>query len=86
MEFAYNQPSWFEAPYMSYNTNCTQALTQIVTIPDPHFKQELLADNRININRDNEIQVIEAITVTSLDINSSEILSIEGAMNTSSIR
>ncbi|CAM1370817.1 T9SS type A sorting domain-containing protein [Tenacibaculum xiamenense] len=78
VEFAYNQPSWSEAPYMSYNTNCSQALTQIATIPDAKFKEDLLANNRININGDNEIQLMEAERVTSLDVRTNEILNVQG--------
>lgn len=71
VEFAYNQPSWFKAYYMSYSTNCSLDLSEVATIPDPHFKQELLSNQyqRININGDDEIQLMEAERVLKLKIH-----------------
>ena len=48
----------------------TGAAAQIVNIPDPAFKQELLQHSpTIDINHNNEIEVSEALAVTYLQIN-----------------
>ncbi len=54
-----------------------KADAQIVDIPDPGFKQFLI-DEGIDSNGDSEIQISEAEAVEILDINGSDILSIEG--------
>lgn len=50
----------------------------IVYIPDVNFKANLVANAEINTNGDDEIQINEAKTVTSLDVSSQGIASLEG--------
>ncbi len=50
---------------------CSIACAQIVTIPDPHFKNWLVTNSGINTNADNEIQLSEALAVTSINVTAS---------------
>ena len=51
---------------------------QTVDIPDVNFKNALLANESVNTNGDDEIQVSEAEAITLLDISGKEINSLEG--------
>lgn len=54
-------------------------VAQIVTIPDPNFKQALLDHvTTIDTNGDGEIQVSEALAVTQIIVNSSDISDMTG--------
>ncbi|MFT3909214.1 MAG: hypothetical protein QM737_07270 [Ferruginibacter sp.] len=47
---------------------CSITSAQIVNIPDPHFKNWLVTNSGINTNSDNEIQLSEALAVTSINV------------------
>src|SRR5690606_13629893 len=53
------------------------ASAQIVTIPDANFKAELIADG-VDTNSDGEIQEFEALAITSMSLQSSNIVNIQG--------
>ena len=57
---------------------------QIVNIPDPNFKAKLI-DSGIDTNTDGEIQQSETLNVTHLNIDSSNISSLEGIQNFSTL-
>ncbi|MGG8494794.1 T9SS type A sorting domain-containing protein [Tenacibaculum sp. TC6] len=79
VEYAYNQSSWFKAPFMTYKIDCSTALTDIAIIPDEKFKEELLANTYLNVNNDNEIQVLEAERYNiTLNVRNSYITNIAG--------
>ncbi len=50
---------------------------QIVNIPDPAFKAELIADG-VDTNMDGEIQIIEAEATTAMSLNTQAIADLEG--------
>ena len=57
--------------------NCVNA--QIVNIPDTNFKAYLVGNSEINTNRDNEIQLSEAINFNgTIDCNSLNIFNLTG--------
>ena len=56
---------------------CNWSQSQIVNIPDPYFKAELLFIN-IDTNNDGEIQYSEAATVTTLNLNNLQLTSLVG--------
>ncbi len=53
------------------------ASAQIVNIPDANFKAELIADG-VDTNMDGEIQVSEALAVSTLNLNNANISNTEG--------
>ncbi len=53
------------------------ASAQIVNIPDVSFKNELISDG-VDTNSDGEIQVSEALAITSISLQSSNIVNITG--------
>ena len=53
------------------------ASAQIVNIPDVSFKGELISDG-VDTNNDGEIQVSEALATTSISLQSSNIVSVQG--------
>jgi len=53
------------------------ASAQIVNIPDANFKAELIADG-VDTNMDGEIQTSEALATTSISLQSSTIVSVDG--------
>ncbi len=58
-------------------TNCVNA--QIVNIPDANFKAYLVGNSEINTNRDNEIQLSEAINFNgTIDCNGLNIFNLTG--------
>ncbi|CAA6828877.1 MAG: Internalin-like protein (LPXTG motif) Lmo0331 homolog, partial [uncultured Aureispira sp.] len=59
----YSAGNWRNiSPGTLFGTNCTVSTAPVVHIPDPNFKAYLLRYTRINANRDNEIQVSEALS------------------------
>ncbi len=56
---------------------CNWSQSQIVNIPDPYFKAELLFIN-IDTNNDGEIQYSEAAVVTTLNMNNLQLISLVG--------
>lgn len=50
---------------------------QIIEIPDANFKQALIKE-RVDLNKDGEIQLSEATTITKLDISYNKIDSLTG--------
>lgn len=59
-------------------------IAQIISIPDANFKAKLIANN-IDTDNDGEIQLEEALNVTGLYLNSSNISSLEGLENFSNV-
>lgn len=58
--------------------------SQIISIPDANFKARLIATG-VDTNNDGEIQQSEALSVTGLYLDSSNISSLEGMQNFSNI-
>jgi uncharacterized repeat protein (TIGR01451 family) len=57
---------------------CFTSKAQIITFQDFWFKQELIDNPIIDLNNNNEIEYSEALTVTSLQLYSSEITDLTG--------
>lgn len=69
-----DDPTWSKANWSNKFPQGTQFSLDcipepVVNIPDANFKSTLLANTVINTNADNEIQVSEALKVTSLGIS-----------------
>lgn len=60
---------------------CFSANAQIVNIPDPVFKSDLINYNGVDTNNDGQIQVSEAQAITFIQIISSSIASFEGVQS-----
>jgi Leucine-rich repeat (LRR) protein len=62
------------------------AKAQVIDIPDPHFKSELVSNKFINSNSDNEIQLSEAMNFTGhLDLSNASIEDLTGIKNFTNI-